>query len=386
MFKTLTDKQILLELKEYYTYNKISEAIGISSQTITNFINDRTTNLQKHISIKLRNYFNLHVHKNMVEKSIPDLMQIHQDNIILADTPEGPSKIIGLYIKPITKCYYIATEKNNISCSENHLIKNNNNWVEVKKLKIGDSIITHNGLSQIINISELPKQIVYDLTIENKNNEYWCGGVLSHNCGKTLIANQIIANAQKKDPDVWAVVWDSENAFDAQMAKSMNANINKIKHCPVETVEACRNEISTFLDNIKKDKSLHGKIIIVIDSLGNLASTKELEDAAKGKTAVDMGLRAKTCLDPNTQVLMADGTYKKIKNIKKGDKVVTHLKRIKKIEDKWDTLHKKIITIKTKNDEIKLSLTHKLLINRNGDFKYIQAKDIKKTDKLVKIT
>jgi KaiC/GvpD/RAD55 family RecA-like ATPase len=205
-------------------------------------------------------------------------------------------------------------------------------------------------------------------------------------CGKTLIANQIIANAQKKDPDVWAVVWDSENAFDAQMAKSMNANINKIKHCPVETVEACRNEISTFLDNIKKDKSLHGKIIIVIDSLGNLASTKELEDAAKGKTAVDMGLRAKTCLDPNTQVLMADGTYKKIKNIKKGDKVVTHLKRIKKIEDKWDTLHKKIITIKTKNDEIKLSLTHKLLINRNGDFKYIQAKDIKKTDKLVKIT
>ena len=36
--------------------------------------------------------------------------------------------------------------------------------------------------------------------------------------GKTLILNKIVANAQKADPDVWGVVWDTENAYDPQMA------------------------------------------------------------------------------------------------------------------------------------------------------------------------
>lgn len=113
-------------------------------------------------------------------------------------------------------------------------------------------------------------------------------------CGKTMIISKIIANAQKADPDVWGVIWDSENAFDINMARNMGANTSKIKHNPIETVEDCRNQISAFLDKILLDKSLHGKCIIAIDSLGNLASTKEIKDAVEGKSAADMGLRAKT--------------------------------------------------------------------------------------------
>ena len=41
------------------------------------------------------------------------------------------------------------------------------------------------------------------------------------------------------------------------------------------------------------EKGLQGKFIISIDSLGNLASQKEVDDAAKDKSAMDMGLRAK---------------------------------------------------------------------------------------------
>jgi len=139
-------------------------------------------------------------------------------------------------------------------------------------------------------------------------------------CGKTLIINQVIANAQKADPNMWAVVWDSENAFDAQMARNIGVNVNKVRHNPVETVEECRNQIVSFLEKIEKDKSLHGKIIIVIDSLGNLASTKEIEDAQKGKTATDMGLRAKTiksmmrsltnkCAKTNTTLIFSNHVY-----------------------------------------------------------------------------
>jgi len=112
-------------------------------------------------------------------------------------------------------------------------------------------------------------------------------------CGKSLILNKVIGNAQKKDPDVWGVVWDTENAYDPQMAINVGANPKRIKVNPVATVEECRNQIVTFLDKIIEDQSLHGKIIIGIDSLGNLASAKEIADAEKGKDAVDMGMRAK---------------------------------------------------------------------------------------------
>lgn len=111
--------------------------------------------------------------------------------------------------------------------------------------------------------------------------------------GKTLMLSKIIANAQKKDPDIWGIVWDSENAYDRSMAINVGANPKKIRVNPVATVEDCRNEIVALLDSIVDDESLHGKIVIGIDSLGNLASSKEIADAEKGKNAVDMGARAK---------------------------------------------------------------------------------------------
>jgi len=49
----------------------------------------------------------------------------------------------------------------------------------------------------------------------------------------------------------------------------------------------------TFLDEVEKEPELHGKFIISIDSLGNLASEKEINDAGANKGAMDMGLRAK---------------------------------------------------------------------------------------------
>jgi len=139
-------------------------------------------------------------------------------------------------------------------------------------------------------------------------------------CGKTLILSKIIANAQKADPKVWGLIWDSENAFDPTIAKNVGANIFKIKHNPVETVEECRNQIVAFLDKILPYKELYGKFIIGIDSLGNLASTKEIADSLKDKDATDMGLRAKTiksmmrsltykCAKTNTTLIFTNHIY-----------------------------------------------------------------------------
>lgn len=126
--------------------------------------------------------------------------------------------------------------------------------------------------------------------------------------GKTLIINKIMANAQKKG--YIAVIWDSEVAVDKQSAVNVGMDLKKTKYYPVETIEECRNQISTFLDNViaAKDSDPDLKFIVSIDSLGNLASSKEIEDARKGKDAADVGQRAKA-----TKSMMRAITYKAAK-------------------------------------------------------------------------
>lgn len=109
-------------------------------------------------------------------------------------------------------------------------------------------------------------------------------------CGKTYIINRILANAQKAGR--YVVIFDTENAVDDKGATNMGMDTSKVKYCPVETVEQCRNQISQFLDSVI-EKKLNGQFIISIDSLGNLVSTKEMADVAAGKEAMDMGTRAK---------------------------------------------------------------------------------------------
>ena len=109
--------------------------------------------------------------------------------------------------------------------------------------------------------------------------------------GKTLIINKIIANAQKKG--YFAAIWDTEAAVDRQSAEGVGIDPSRVKYYPVETVEDCRNQIATFLDKIIAANDPNLKVIIAIDSLGNLASAKELRDVTEGKDAADMGTKAK---------------------------------------------------------------------------------------------
>ena len=108
-------------------------------------------------------------------------------------------------------------------------------------------------------------------------------------CGKTLIANKVMANAQKKGMHV--VYFDTENALDPDTAKNLGCDISKIKHCPIEIIEDCRNQIVKFLKNVIEN-NLQGKVMIVIDSLGNLISAREAKVIDDGKDSADMGARA----------------------------------------------------------------------------------------------
>jgi RecA/RadA recombinase len=135
--------------------------------------------------------------------------------------------------------------------------------------------------------------------------------------GKTFIINKILASAQKKG--IMPVIFDTEIAVDASSSSGVGLDPANTKYVPVNTVEECRNQMMALLNGIEEN-NLNGKFIISIDSLGNLASEKEVADAEKGKAAMDMGMRAKSlksmmrlltykAASTGTTVLFANHTY-----------------------------------------------------------------------------
>ncbi len=300
----LTDRQKILELKEFYSYKKISSQIGCSVQTISNIVNKKTGNLQVHLASKLESMLQNHMNEHSEKLTIPQIMEL-DDRMVMVDSPQGFSLIAATYIKPEAQCVCVryvmdngkTLNTNSIECSENHQVvalrDGEEEWVKVKDLTPTDKIKTKQGFINPY-ISNTSIQEVYDITVDNESNSYWVEDVLSHNCGKTFIINKIIGNFQKESPDHWGVIFDTEAACEPNAVRNVGGDPTRIKVFPVDTVEACRNQLCKFLDAvIEKGPTAYGKYIVAIDSLGNLASQKEVDDAAKDKHAVDMGMRAK---------------------------------------------------------------------------------------------
>jgi len=116
------------------------------------------------------------------------------------------------------------------------------------------------------------------------------GFVGPESCGKTLMCNKVMANAQKKG--MYIAYFDTEGALDEATAKRLGCDTSKIKHVPSEITEQCRNEIVQFLSSIISN-NLQGQVLIVIDSLGNLITTQEKKKIDEGSDTLDMGNRAK---------------------------------------------------------------------------------------------
>lgn len=117
------------------------------------------------------------------------------------------------------------------------------------------------------------------------------GFVGPESCGKTLMANKIMANAQKKGMHV--AYFDTEGALDESTAARLGCDPSKIKHVPSEITEQCRNEIVQLLESIVQN-NLQGKVLLVVDSLGNLITAQEKKKIDEGSDTPDMGNRARS--------------------------------------------------------------------------------------------
>lgn len=206
--------------------------------------------------------------------------------------------------------------------------------------------------------------------------------------------------------------YDSEFGSPQAYFDNFGIDRNRVLHTPISSVEQLRHDISVQLEQIERKD----KVIIIIDSIGNLASKKETQDALEGKDSADM-TRAKVikslyriitpvlkikdiplisichvyqtmelyskaiisggCLVAGTELIMADGSLKEIQDITvgeyvktlQGDKPVTHIWNPETLEEG------KPECVRVYFDDgywVECSVNHPFLVDGN----WVQAKEL----------
>lgn len=187
---------------------------------------------------------------------------------------------------------------------------------------------------------------------------------------KTSFALLMAGAYLKKHADACLMFYDSEFGSPQQYFESFGIDTKRVLHIPIKNIEELKFDIVNQLEQMERKD----KVIIVIDSVGNLASKKELEDAMNEKSVADM-TRAKAlkglfrmvtpyltmknipllainhtyqtqemfskavvsggCFEEGTLVRFADGTNKPINEIVVGDLVITR-DGVRDVTHTWD--------------------------------------------------
>ena len=105
---------------------------------------------------------------------------------------------------------------------------------------------------------------------------------------KTSFALLMAAAYMKKYPESVMLFYDSEFGSPQSYFKQFGIDTSRVLHTPITNVEELKFDMINQLEEIDRED----KVIVVIDSIGNVASKKEMEDTLNEKSVADMS-RAK---------------------------------------------------------------------------------------------
>lgn len=238
---------------------------------------------------------------------------------------------------------------------------------------------------------------------------------------KTLFSLIMLRAFQKKNPDGTIIFYDSEFGSPPEYLKAAGLNLDNIIHIPLKDLEETKFDMVKKLETLKRKD----KVLLFIDSIGNLASKKEIDDAIDEKSVADMtrakqlkslfrmitpylstldipliavnhtyqeiGMFPKTimgggCLVAGTKIQMANGILKNVEDIEVGelvktlndDNLVTHIWN----PETLDIGEPECCEIEFEDGLIvRCSDTHKFLINGN----WVEAKDLMESDDVLAV-
>ena len=107
--------------------------------------------------------------------------------------------------------------------------------------------------------------------------------------GKTFFALGICKHFLDMDKDAGVIYFESESAISKDMIEGRGVDSKRMVVVPVATVQEFRNQSIKILDKyIEQPEANRKPLMFVLDSLGMLSTTKEMEDTAEGKETRDM--------------------------------------------------------------------------------------------------
>ena len=221
--------------------------------------------------------------------------------------------------------------------------------------------------------------------------------------------------------DSICLFYDSEFGITPEYIEANGIDTNRVLHIPIEHLEQLKFDISKRLEEISRGD----KVIIFVDSVGNLASKKEVEDALDEKSVADMS-RARVmkslwrivtphlttkdipciavnhtykemsmypkdimsggCVVAGTKIIMADGSLKSIEEVVENEEVKT-LFGNKRVKHTWNP--ETLIEGNPECFEVEFEDGHKVICSENHKFligeNWVELKDIVVGDDVVDI-
>ena len=101
---------------------------------------------------------------------------------------------------------------------------------------------------------------------------------------KTSFALLMAAAYLNKHKDAVMLFYDSEFGSPQAYFEQFGVDTSRVLHTPITNVEELKFDMMGQLEGLERTD----KVIVVIDSIGNLASKKEMEDALNEKSVADM--------------------------------------------------------------------------------------------------
>ena len=234
--------------------------------------------------------------------------------------------------------------------------------------------------------------------------------------GKTFFAIGMVKQFLDNNKDAVVLYFDTEQAVTSDMFSSRGIDSKRVAIFPVATVEDFRNQMITIADKyLEQDEAKRKPMLVVLDSLGMLSTTKEMNDTAEGKETKDM-TRAQVvkstfrvltlklgyagipliltnhtyesmgmfptkemsggCLTENHKIRMSDLTMKNIQDVCVGDSVIT-LFGNQKVLETFKYQNKETVTIQFEDGSVvNCTPEHKFLIKIDDEMIWTEAKDI----------
>ena len=229
--------------------------------------------------------------------------------------------------------------------------------------------------------------------------------------GKSFFVLGIVRAFLDKNPTAIVVYYDTEAAVTKKMMSERGIDVERVIIAEPDTIQKFKTHALKLIEAYEKTpEGDRPKMMFVLDSLGMLSTSKEMEDSLDGKDTRDMtksqvikaAFRVLTlklakvkvpmlvtnhvyevvgCLDANQWIRLEDGTHKNIVDIDIGD-VVTTLDGPKPVTETFEYTVDEYVELTFEDGSvIKATPNHKFLV----DGVWVAAEDIVLNDEVVSV-